>query len=103
MDSAANTKVPAKLGGATVLKTARLFPAAHTGNTRHMAAGRPVEPASRLAIAQSPGQPGFYLFYCDDTWAVMTDTWHQSVEDAEAQAEFEYKGSSNAWIATNAV
>jgi hypothetical protein len=33
----------------------------------------------------------------------MTDTWHESVEDAEAQAEFEYTGSKNAWIATNAV
>ena len=103
MESAANTNVPASLGGAVVLKAARLFPAAHTGNTRHSVAGAPLKAASRLAIAQYPGQPGFYLFYCDDAWAVMTDTWHQTMDDAEAQAEFEYKGSSNAWVATNDV
>ena len=103
MDSAVNTKAPTELCGAVVLKTARLFPAAHTGSTRHLVAGNSIQPASRLAIAQFPGQPGFYLYYCDDTWEVMTDTWHQTVEDAEAQAEFEYKGSSNAWVATNAV
>ncbi len=103
MDSAASSRIPAMLDGAVVLRTARLFPAAHTGNTRHTVAGTPVAPASRLAIAHYPEQPGFYLFCCDEAWSVLADTWHESVEKAEAQAEFEYTGSSNAWIATNAV
>jgi len=103
MDHAPNSKVPAMLDGAVVLRTARLFPVSHTGNTRHEVAGEPVEAASRLAIARYPDQSGFYLFYCDAAWSVLTDTWHESVEAAVAQAEFEYTGSSNAWIATNAV
>jgi hypothetical protein len=103
MDHARNSNAPATLGGAVVLKIARIFPAAHTGNTRHTVAGNPVAPASRLAIARYPGQPGYYLFYCDEAWSVMTDTWHESMENAEAQAEFEYTGSKNAWTATNAV
>ena len=103
MDHAANIKVPAMLDGAVVLRTARLFPAAHTGNTRHAVAGEAGQATSRLAIARYPDQSGFYLFYCDAAWSVLTDTWHESVEAAVAQAEFEYTGSSNAWIATNAV
>jgi hypothetical protein len=103
MDPAANSKVPAMLDGAVVLRTARLFPAAHTGMTRHGVGGNPVEAASRLAIAHYPDQSGFYLFYCDAAWSVLTDTWHESIDAAVAQAEFEYSGSSNAWIATNAV
>jgi hypothetical protein len=103
MDLTASSNVPAVLDGAVVLRTARLFPAAHTGETRHEVAGAPVEAASRLAIAHYPDQSGFYLFYCDAMWSVLTDTWHESIDAAVAQAEFEYKGSSNAWIATNAV
>jgi hypothetical protein len=103
MDIAANTKVPALLDGAVVLRAARLFPAAHTGKTRHEVAGEPVKPASRLAIVRYPDESGFYVFYCDAAWSVLTDTWHESIEAAVAQAEFEYTGSSNAWIATNAV
>ena len=103
MVTAAQSNVPSLLGGAVVLRTARLFPAAHTGNSKHSVAGNPIQPASRLAIAQYPDQPGFYLFYCDDAWAVLSDTWHETVEGAEAQAKFEYAGSSHAWVAWNAV
>jgi hypothetical protein len=98
-DFETTTKVSAKLGGAVVLKTARIFPAAHTGNALHIVAGSSVGPASRLAIAHYPDRAGFYLFHCDESWSVLADTWHESVEDAEAQAEFEYAGSSNAWVA----
>ena len=91
------------LDGAVVLRTARIFPAAHAGNTRHEVAGERVKAASRLAIAHYPGQAGFYLFGCDDSWSVMTDTWHESLEGAIAQAEFEYAGSYNAWVATYVV
>jgi hypothetical protein len=55
-------------------------------------------PARCLAICQYPEQPGHYLFYCDDEWTCITDTWHQTREDAMQQAEFEYEGVSKTWV-----
>jgi hypothetical protein len=31
-----------------------------------------------------------YLFYCDDDWRCLTDTYHEGMEHAVAQAEFEF-------------
>ena len=50
-----------------------------------------------LAICQYPGEDAFYLFGCDADWGTITDTWHQSIEDAKVQAEFEYEGVSLTW------
>jgi len=60
-------------------------------------------PASYLAIAKYQDEAGVYLFYCDQSWVVMADTWHEKVSDAVAQAEFEYAGISAAWVSPNAV
>jgi hypothetical protein len=38
-----------------------------------------------------------YLYSCDENWVPFTDTWHESVEEAKRQAEFEYVGSSVTW------
>lgn len=103
MVSAANSKPPSTLCGAAVLQTVDLIHASHTGNTRHITGSESTQPASHLAIARSPGEPGFYLYYCDDGWGVMSDTWHRTIADAEAQAEFEYQGSANGRVAANAV
>jgi hypothetical protein len=43
------------------------------------------------------GEAGVYLFYRDREWQVLTDMWHSSVDDAKAQAEFEYDGISRLW------
>ena len=50
-----------------------------------------------LAICQYPGELCFYLFGCDSDWNEITDTWHQTIEDAKKQAEFEYAGISQTW------
>ena len=101
----ASDKPPTEIDGATVLKTARVghLHAAHTGNTRQVVADELMGPASHLAIAQYQTEAGVYLFYCDQNWVVMADTWHEKVSDAEAQAEFEYAGISAAWDRPNAV
>ena len=39
----------------------------------------------------------FYLFGCDADWQAITDTWHESVREAKAQAEFEYDVSAEEW------
>jgi hypothetical protein len=69
-----------------------------TGNCCHRVAGRVTGPAANLAICRYEGQQGYYLFYCDAAWQVITDTWHQTLEDAMHQAEFEYEGVSGNWM-----
>ena len=44
------------------------------------------------------GEESVYLFGCDADWNEITDTWHETLEEALAQAEFEYEGSSGTWI-----
>jgi hypothetical protein len=69
-----------------------------TGNCRQIVAGKLVGPVAGLAICQFPGDDAFYLFGCDADWNCVTDTWHPSLEEAKAQAEFEYAGVSHTWI-----
>lgn len=51
-------------------------------------------PAAALAICRYHDDDGCYLFYCDALWNVLTDTWHESMEAAIRQADFEYVGLS---------
>jgi hypothetical protein len=37
------------------------------------------------------------LFGCNAEWDSVTDTWHQTLEEAKEQAEFEYEGVSETW------
>lgn len=67
-----------------------------TGNCRHIVQGMSAGPAEGLAICRASGG-GVYLFGCDAEWNVVTDTWHEALEDAQHQAEFEYKGVSETW------
>lgn len=85
--------MPKELDGAKVLKFAVVSDEVEsTGATHHVAAGVELGPAAALAIARYEGDEGFYLFYLDDDGAVATDTYHDSAEDALAQAAFEYVG-----------
>ena len=66
-----------------------------TSATRHWSGGELLGPAAGLAVCAADG--GFYLFGCDADWEPVTDTWHDSVEDAKEQAEFEYVGTATTW------
>ena len=82
---------PTRLDGATVLATARLDIAQATGNTRHLRDGGLANARiTRLAIARYEDQSGVYVFYCDDDWSVVTDTFHDEVDGARNQARFEF-------------
>jgi hypothetical protein len=70
----------------------------HTGNTKQIVAGVLLGPAYGLAICQYDGEDCFYLLSCDEHWNSLSDTWHQKLEDAKAQAEFEYEGTMSTWI-----
>jgi hypothetical protein len=78
------------LDGAAVVRVADLSTAVPTGRTRHFVGGEEAANLAALAVARYEEHPGYYLFYCDDEWNVITDTYHESVEDADAQAEFEF-------------
>ena len=91
---------PREIDGARVLETAQIEGrVTSTGNTSHIVNGEVMRAPSFLAIAQYTGKSGVYLFYCDRSWAVLNDTFHDSVANAKEQAEFEYAGSNALWNA----
>jgi hypothetical protein len=86
------------VGGAQVLRWSAIDERHRpSGGCRHIVAGVPQGPAIGLAICRYDGESSFYLFGCDVEWAVVTDSWHETLEDAMAQAEFEYAGVSQTW------
>ena len=85
---------PEFLDGARVLQVASLVGLQPTGKTRHYrgipSSREALENFAALAIAQYDGKEGFYLFYCDSDWNVMTDTFHDDLAGAIEQANWEY-------------
>jgi hypothetical protein len=82
---------PEALDGARVLQFASLARSQPTGRTRHVVEGAQVSRFAAVAIARYEDRPnGVYLFYCDQDWNVVTDTWHADVAHAIAQANFEF-------------
>jgi death on curing protein len=71
----------------------------HTRKTRHIVDGAVLGPVAGLAICLDEDQREdfYFLFYCDESWGTITDTWHKTLEDAMTQAEFEYEGVSGTW------
>lgn len=94
------TTPPQELDGARVIGWATVSTGGrHTGQTVHTVNGRRLESACYLAIAQYAGSPQFYLFSCAADWTVLTDTCHDSLNEAHRQAEYEYAGVSGHWVA----
>jgi hypothetical protein len=89
--------VPLFLAGLPVVACARIDGRQQpTGACRHLAHGELLGPAAGLAICRD-ADGGFYLFGCDAEWNTVTDTWHQTLDDALRQAEFEYDGVGETW------
>ncbi len=89
---------PTDIGGATVLCFS-IFGTwqRQTGLCRHIVPENIELLVAGLAICQYPDDPGYYLFRCDSDWRSITDTYHDSIEEAKSQAEFEYVGISARW------
>jgi len=51
-----------------------------------------------LLLARYSDGGGCYLFYCDGTWTVQNDTFHETVEEATAFAERQYPDVSRRWV-----
>jgi hypothetical protein len=69
-----------------------------TRKTMHIVEGNLIQEVFGLAICKYDDDEGFYLFYCDDEWRAVTDTYHASVQDAKEQAAFEYTNTEDGWI-----
>ncbi len=54
-------------------------------------------PPVMLRIVQYEGNDGVYLFYRDSDGVELTDTLHDSVEQAHEQARFEFNVDSTEW------
>ena len=70
------------------------------GRTRHTRSDGQVERDFplfiRLQIAQYPGDQGYYLLHiCED--GSMADTYHETVDEAVHQAEFEFGVQPSEW------
>lgn len=89
---------PNEIGGAKVI-CYTVIDERHqpTRNCKQIVAGVLQGPAAGLAICQYKGEKSFYLFGCDSEWHSVTDTSHDTLEDAKEQAEFEYEGVSETW------
>ena len=88
--------VPLFLAGSPVLVWTRLDGRQRTaGNTRHPDGTR-LDAVAGLAICRNP-EGDFYLFGCDAEWNTLTDTWHETLDDALYQAEYDYEGVSETW------
>jgi hypothetical protein len=64
----------------------------YTGNTKHYTNNHLLPPMQALALCQYENDSGFYLFGCDLQWNTITDTYHDTLEEAFEQATFEYAG-----------
>ena len=88
---------PIEVGGATCLAWADLTSRDATGFTRHGVDGTDVTGTfAGLAICAYDGSDEYYLFYCDAGWETITDTWHETMQDALDQAAAEY-GDALEW------
>ena len=92
-------KIPTKIGGANLICYV-ILDSRHikTGNTEHWVGGQILEEVYGLAICKYDNDTGYYLFYCNRNWETITDTFHDTVEDAKDQAEFEFSNTVSTWI-----
>ena len=65
--------------------------------TRHLRGAEQVEGFCELRISQYENDQGFYLFYYDEFGEELSDTYHDYIELAMRQAEFEFSVSPPDW------
>jgi len=58
---------------------------------------REFAPFIALEIARYPNQPSCYLFHISENGEVA-DTWHQTLEEALDQAEYEFGVGRHEWV-----
>jgi hypothetical protein len=66
------------------------------GRTKHTINGADFPPFVSLEIVQYPNDKSFYLFHITADGKIA-DTWHESVEAAMDQTEFEFAVQRSDW------
>lgn len=81
-----------------ILRRVRLTSAhSPTGRARHWSHGALLPLPTELRIVQYVTDPGYYLLYYDNQGQEMTDTYHDSLQGAIAQAEWEFEVQEGEW------
>lgn len=94
---ASDESIPTVIDGMPVVLFSRIDDRHEpTENCTHIVAGSIQGPAWGVAICDA-GKDGYYLFRCESDWMPVTDTWHESIERARDQAEFEYFNLQETW------
>jgi len=89
------------MSDARIIKAVLLRPEHRvTGETFHERDGVPVGRPSRLIIVEFGD--GYNLIHLDEEGAELTDTFHESVDDALQQAAFEFTIDPNEWSDSSA-
>ncbi len=89
-----NENFPDTLFDAKVIAFAKVSPEyQRTGKTTHSVGGIVKGSATHMVIAQYPEENSFYVFglYQDGS---ETDTWHESLDNAIKQLDWEYENLS---------
>jgi len=87
-----------EIGGAKILEYLTLTSEEkNTGYTKHIIEGQEQTKFDGLVICQYENEEGVYLFYCNEKWDELTDTWHEDIESAKQQASIEFEGLENKW------
>lgn len=68
-----------------------------TGFTAHYNAQGAIPPPAILHIVQFTNDPGFYLIYLDSSGQELTDTYHETREEALLQAQQEFLVEPDEW------
>ena len=70
---------------------------APTGKTVHLQENVKISPPSGLQIVSYENDGGYYLLYLDSNGRELADTWHETLEAAQGQAEFEFNVKPQEW------
>jgi len=68
-----------------------------TCRTHHYQGNAVLPPPAELKIAKYADSEGYYLLYCDADRNELTDAFHDTIEEAFAQAEWEFNVKPFEW------
>lgn len=68
-----------------------------TGSTKHYKGSVLLSAPHELRIGRYENSQGFYLIHYDQDGDEMTDTYHDTVQEALNQAEYEFHVTPNEW------
>ena len=69
-----------------------------TGKTHHYDEDQELPHPTTLKIIKFENTEGFYLLHFDTWGNEITDTFHETIDDAMAQADWEYQVKSDEWV-----